>query len=121
MELLSVPVVGDDDVLAVLRKWYFKSNRNRRNVFPTGATYVHSDTLGAIRNRVGRVVPTKMTIKHPAVFALLCRWLEDNLPVAFKEPFSFTSINVNFGSVYRSISPTCKIFPVGPRMRFRMC
>ena len=83
MEKLKVPVVADEDVLEVLRLWHFKSNRSRTNVFPEGANFVHSDTLGAIRNRVGKVVPTAMTIKHPSVYALLARWLEDNTPDVF--------------------------------------
>ena len=97
MERLSLPLVRDEDVLEVLRRWCFESNKTRTNVFPAGATYVHSDTMGAVRNRVGRVVPTKKTIKHPAFFGLLSRWLEDNLPDVFTMPFSFTSINVNYG------------------------
>ena len=101
MERLKVPVVTDEDVLDVLRLWHFKSNRTRTNVFPAGASFVHSDTLGAIRNRVGKVVPTKQTVKNPAVFALLSRWLEDNIPDVFTQPFTFTSVNMNFGYAAR--------------------
>ena len=101
MKRLKVPVASDEDILDVLRLWQFKTNRTRTNVFPVGANFVHSDTFGAIRNRIGKVVPTKQTIQHPPVFALLSRWLEDNLPVVFKQPFAFTSINVNFGYAVR--------------------
>ena len=101
MERLKVPVVTDEDVLDVLRLWHFKSNRTRTNVFPAGASFVHSDTLGAIRNRVGKVVPTKQTVKNPAVFALLSRWLEDNIPDVFAQAFTFTSVNMNFGYAAR--------------------
>ena len=101
MERLKVPAVTDEDVLDVLRLWHFKSNRTRTNVFPAGASFVHSDTLGAIRNRVGKVVPTKQTVKNPAVFALLSRWLEDNIPDVFTQPFTVTSVNVNFGYAAR--------------------
>ena len=101
MERLKVPVVTDEDVLDVLRLWHFKSNRTRTNVFPAGANFVHSDTLGAIRNRVGKVVPTKQTVKNLAVFALLSRWLEDNIPDVFTQPFTFTSVNLNFGYAAR--------------------
>ena len=114
MERLRVPVVSDEDVLDVLRKWYFKSNRDRTNVFPAGATYVHSDTLGAIRTRVGRVVPTKITMKNPAVFALLSRFLEDNIPDAYAMPFRFTSININFGSVL-PIDIIASVVPPSPQ------
>ena len=101
MEKLKVPVVSDGDVLDVLRQWQFKTNRTRTNVFPVGANFVHSDTFGAIRDRIGKVVPTRQTIQHPSVFALLSRWLEDNLPAVFMQPFAFTSVNVNFGYAAR--------------------
>ena len=101
MEKLKVPVVSDGDVLDVLRQWQFKTNRTRTNVFPVGANFVHSDTFGAIRDRIGKVVPTRPTIQHPSVFALLSRWLEDNLPAVFMQPFAFTSVNVNFGYAAR--------------------
>ena len=113
MEKLKVPVVTDEDVLEVLRLWHFKSNRSRTNVFPEGANFVHSDTLGAIRNRVGKVVPTKLTIQNPAVFALLSRWLEDNIPEVFTQPFTFTSVNVNYGYAAR---PHRDQYNIGPSM-----
>ena len=93
MERLRVPVVSDEDALAVLRKWHFKMPR-----VPGEAAQFRSDTLGAIRTRAGRVNLCRVTSKHPAVFALLCRWLEDNLPGEFKIRFHFTSIHVSFGA-----------------------
>ena len=113
MEKLKVPVVADEDVLEVLRLWHFKSNRSRTNVFPKGANFVHSDTLGAIRNREGKVVLTKLTIQNPAVFALLSRWLEDNIPEVFTQPFTFTSVNVNYGYAAR---PHRDQYNIGPSM-----
>ena len=62
---------------------------------------VHSDTFGAIRNRAGKVLLTKITLKHSAVFALLARWIEDNTPEEFGQLFPFTSVNVNFGYAAR--------------------
>ena len=62
---------------------------------------VHSDTFGAVRNRAGKVLLTKITIKHSAVFALLARWIEDNTPEEFGQLFPFTSVNVNFGYAAR--------------------
>ena len=92
MERLSVPLVTDEDILIMLRKWHFKSQR-----VPGAAAQIHSDTLGAICNGRGRVNLCRMTSKHPAVFALLCRWLEDNLPGEFKMRFHFTSIRMEYG------------------------
>ena len=85
-------MVSDEDALAVLRKWHFKMPR-----VPGEAAQFRSDTLGAIRTRAGRMNLCRMTSKHPAVFALLCRWLEDNLPGEFKMRFHFTFIHVGFG------------------------
>ncbi len=46
-ERLQQERIGDEDVLDVLRLWYFKQNKTRVNVFPAGVMYVNSDTLGA--------------------------------------------------------------------------
>ena len=92
MERLSVPLVTDEDILIMLRKWHFKSQR-----VPGEAAQIRSDTLGAICNGRGRVNLCRVTSKHPAVFALLCRWLEDNLPGEFKMRFHFTSIRMEHG------------------------
>ena len=62
---------------------------------------VHSDTFGAIRNRAGKVLLTKITLRHSAVFALLARWIEDNAPEKFGQLFPFTSVNINFGYAAR--------------------
>ena len=100
-DLLLKPTIGDDEVVAVLRKWHFGRNKIRTNVFPEGATSVHSDTLGLVRSRDGRVVVSRMTTKHSDVFRLLCTWLRDQLPALCSMPFVFTSISVNFGYAAR--------------------
>ena len=101
-ELLLKPTIGDDDVVAVLRKWYFGHNKIRTNVFPEGATSVHSDTLGLARSRDGRVVVSRMTTKNSDVFRLLCKWIGDQLPTAYSMPFVFTGISVNYGYAART-------------------
>ena len=93
--------IGDEDVLAVLRLWYFKHNTTRTNVFPEGVTSVQSDTLGIVRTRTGSVVTTRLTKKWPYVFQLFCRWLSDNYPKIYTQPFPFTSISVNHGYAAR--------------------
>ena len=108
MERLRVPLVSDEDALAVLRKWQFKMPR-----VPGEAAQFRSDTLGAIRTRAGRVNLCRITSTHPAVFALLCRWLEDNLPGEFKIRFHFTSIHVSFGG---GMVPQREQGCVGPAM-----
>ena len=65
--LANKETIADDDVLQVLRLWLFKQNKNRQNVLPLGATSVHSDTLGLVRSRMGRVVATRFTKQYPAV------------------------------------------------------
>ena len=90
---LSSPVVTDEDVLDVLRHWLFgrchsAEKEEQKNV------------LGLIRRQDGRVALTKITRKSPAVFALLSRWIEDNLPNEFKKSFHFTTIHISTGYRY---------------------
>ena len=61
-EKLQKQKVDDQDVLGVLRLWYFKQNTSRVNVFPIGVSSVNSDTLGLVRSRIGAVVPTRITL-----------------------------------------------------------
>jgi len=84
------------DALKVLRKWAFRKNEARLNVMPEGSTYVHSDTLGLIRARDGRYMNTEATVLYPDFFKLLNRWLQDQRPKEYTEPFPFTSISVNY-------------------------
>ena len=100
-ERLQQNHTNDDDVLAVLRRWYFKHNTGRKNVIPEGNTSVQSDTLGAVRTRTGSVVTTRLTRKFQFVFNLLCRWLRQNIPTMYQMPFPFTSISLNYGYAAR--------------------
>ena len=84
-------IVTDSAVLAVLRLWRFSNNVSRENVRPRGQSYIHSDTLGALMSRTGRISITKATKEHPAVFRLLALWLKSWFP--HDRPFPFTSIN----------------------------
>ncbi len=99
-ERLQQARIGDEDVLDVLRIWYFKQNKTRCNVFPAGATSVNSDTLGGVRTRTGTVVLTRITTKYLAAFNLLCRWLAENAPSTLKN-FAYSSINLNYGYAAR--------------------
>ena len=100
-QLLEKDIINDSDVLSVLQFWYFKQNSKRLNILPPGANFVHSDTLGIVKTRVGTCVPTKITIKYRPVFALMCRWLNENKPKLFARPFPFTSISVNYAYAAR--------------------
>ena len=53
----------DEDILAVLQRWYFKHNTVRKNVLPEGVTSVQSDTLVVVRARASSVVITRPTRK----------------------------------------------------------
>jgi len=86
--------VKDEEVAHVLNKWAFAKNGNRANVFPEGQSWVFSDTLGLVRDRVGDIHPTVSTLFYPDVTRLFCRWLQDRLPKEAKD-FRWTSINVN--------------------------
>ena len=60
---LALPRTIDEDILAVLQRWYFKYNTTRKNVLPEGVTSIQSDTLGVVRTRTGSVVLTRLTKK----------------------------------------------------------
>ena len=98
---LEKDAISDAEILSVLELWHFKQNNKRINVLPAGANFVHSDTLGLVKTRMGTVVVTKITNQHRPVFALMCRWLSENMPAVFKQPFPFTSISVNYGYAAR--------------------
>ena len=83
-----------DEILAVLRLWAFDRNRSRKNVAPTGVTYVHSDAFGAIADRRGGVNVRSTTLSYPAVPRLLNRWLAESLPDE-RLPHMHTSIQIN--------------------------
>merc|ERR1719356_882188 len=86
--------VLDEDVVTVLRAWPFKKNTTRLNVMRDGRTWVHSDTVGIIPTRDGRLLVTPPTSDYPDVMRLLNRYLRDNSPSDLKN-FPFTSININ--------------------------
>lgn len=88
--------ISEDDVLNVLKRWYFKANKTRANVIPEGSTSVFSDTLGLIKTRVGKVMCSNATTKYWGVIALFARWLAERLPSCFRELFPFSSVSVNF-------------------------
>ena len=82
-------IISDDQVVEILRQWRFSRNRKRANVMMNDEQFVHSDTLGLVRSRDGRIVPTKATRKYPSTVRLLCRWVTDNQPDV-KMPFCYT-------------------------------
>ena len=63
-----------------------------------------SDILGIAISAAGRVAVTAATLQHPAVFGLFARWLEDNMPLTFAQPFPFTTITMTHG---RRLSIQC--------------
>ena len=111
MRCLSKEEVFDDDVLSVLRLWYFKANKIRANVMPEGTTSVFSDTLGLVKTRVGKILCGTATSKYWAVTALFARWLAEHLPRCFAMLFPFSSISVNFAY---GAKPHRDAFNLGP-------
>jgi hypothetical protein len=87
--------VSDGDVLEALQAWGFSENVNRLNVMPEGTTFVHSDTLGAIRLRTGGFRITDPTLSYPHFTGLICQWFADHQPADIKCDCVFTGINVN--------------------------
>ena len=101
MQFLQQDTVSDDDVLSVLRLWYFKQNQTRANVIPVGSTSVFSDNLGLVKTRVGTVLCSNATVKNWAVLVLFSRWLAEHLPSCFQTLFPFSSVSVNFAYAAR--------------------
>jgi hypothetical protein len=86
--------ISDEDVEATLRRWAFARNPYRTNVMREGQTWVLSDTLGLLRDRMGDTHLTVATRRYPQVTELLSRWLVERLPEEAKD-FKFTSLNLN--------------------------
>ena len=68
-----------------------------RDAIQKNALQAESDILGIANNAAGRAGITKSTLQHPAVFGLFARWLEDNMPPTFAQPFPFTTITMTHG------------------------
>ena len=94
--LCSGKPLSDDDVVSVLSLWRFRKNSTRLNVLPNGADFVHSDTLGLVCDRQGKVLVDAGTRKWPSVLRLLAVWLRHRRPAALQMDFPFTSISVNY-------------------------
>ena len=94
--------IMDADVLDTLRQWRFPRNSTRRNVLPVGDSFVHSDNLGLVRSRDGRIVVTAATRKNPHVLQLLAAWLRERRPADFQRDFLFSSISMNYDYAARS-------------------
>jgi len=86
--------VTDEEVSSVLREWGFAKNMNRVNVMHKGQTWVWSDNLGLVRDRIGDIHITPPAKAYPEFPQLLTKWLTDRLPAEAKH-FKFTSLNVN--------------------------
>jgi hypothetical protein len=86
--------VTDADVLRTLARWSFRKNQTRKNVRPKGLDHVHSDTLGLVSTRNGRVVLSKHTRAN--VLKLFAQWLRAHGPPSVARAFPCTSINVNY-------------------------
>ena len=94
-ELLSSGcAITDDKVLQILRSWKFSENVSRANVMPRDSAFVLSDTLGLVCTRDGKVTPSRLTKRYPAVFKVFSSWARQAWPLA--PPFPFTSISVNY-------------------------
>ena len=93
--LLSVGcAITDDKVLQILRCWKFSENVSRVNVMPRDSAFVLSDTLGLVCTRDGKVTPSRLTKRYPAVFKVFSTWARQAFPLT--PPFAFTSISVNY-------------------------
>lgn len=86
--------ITDEEVTGVLREWGFARNVARVNVMQENVTWVWSDTLGLLRDRIGDIHLTQSSKRYPEFVQVLSQWLTDRLPEEAKG-FKFTSLNVN--------------------------
>ena len=100
---LARGVVSDEDVLTVIAFWYFRQNKQRRNVIPVSEAWVLSDTLGLVQSRDGQLVVTRQTRKHPKVLQLLSLWLRGRCPAGLRQHFPFTSVSLNYAYAVRGV------------------
>ena len=89
-------------VLAVLRLWAFKKNRDRLNVLPVGDEWVLSETIGLTRSRTGNWQVAKRTTESPNMTRLLLRWAGEQWRQKFTGQWVCTSICLNCGYAARS-------------------
>ncbi len=87
--------IVDAHIARLLDAWRFKPNFARKNITPDGAPFCHSDTIGLVLSRDGRVVATKAARNFPNFLSVLCRWLKEHGKL--DRPFCFTSICLNQG------------------------
>ena len=66
------PIV-DNAVREALSRWLFPCNRIRKNMTPINLPFVHSETIGLVRSRDGRIVASKHSKKYGSFFRLLCK------------------------------------------------
>merc|ERR1719414_972742 len=86
--------VTDKEVEQTLQEWAFARNPFRTNVMKEGQTWVWSDTLGLLIDRIGDIHITTATLMYPAVTRIIVQWLRERLPPEVAQ-FGFTSLNLN--------------------------
>lgn len=86
--------VTDAELTEVLQEWRFDKNILRVNVMKKGQKWVHSDTAGLQRDRVGDIHVTRNAIWYPEFVKIINQWLTDRMPPECKS-FAWTSLNIN--------------------------
>ena len=101
--LRSGAALTDMHALRVLSLWRFRRNRTRKNVLPLDCAtgFVHSDTLGLVCDRRGKIVVDAATRMWPNIFRLLTVWLRQRQPSSLLMEFPCTSISVNWNYAAR--------------------
>ncbi len=102
--LNSRAIITDTQITRLLDTWRFKPNFARKNITPDGAPFCHSDTIGLVLSRTGKVFVTKAARHFPNFLSVLCRWLQEHGRPEFSKPFCFTSICINQGFAPASVA-----------------
>ena len=81
----------------LLKKWGYKQNYTRFNVMPENISWVHSDNIGILKDRISKHPRlTSTTLRYPNFFEVLCKYIKHYLP---KMCFTSICLNKNYAAV----------------------
>ena len=81
----------------LLNKWGYKQNFSRFNVMPDDVSWIHSDNIGILKDRISSYPRlTSTTRKYPNFFHVLCKYVKNYLDDMF---FTSICLNKNYAAV----------------------
>ena len=77
-ELLTKNMMYAKDVETLLDMTHFRRNVSRKNVTPTGSTFVYSEIAGMVKTRTQRSMISVWTQRYPTVVQVINTWVKQN-------------------------------------------